>query len=129
MPYIPQKNRKVLDDAIDELAKRVVEESKKESYDGAFAGFLNYACARLALKVMKLRFGKIRYWLIAIVSGVFKNVGDEFYRRLASPYENKKIAEDGDVDLYEEFSAQGGSPPSPGFGRAGASGGVNEIEK
>jgi len=52
MPYINQKNRKQFDPLIDELAEKIVEESKKENYDGAFASFLNYVCTRLALKVI-----------------------------------------------------------------------------
>jgi membrane associated rhomboid family serine protease len=43
---------------------------------------LNYACTRLALKVVRERFGTLRYWLIALLTGIFKNVADEFYRRL-----------------------------------------------
>lgn len=35
--------------------------------------------------------------------GVFSNVSSEFYRRLASPYEDKQIKINGDVDLYVEF--------------------------
>lgn len=46
----------------------------------------------------------MRYWIIATVTGVFKNIADEFYRRLGVPYEDKQIAKNGDVDLYEEFS-------------------------
>ena len=38
-----------------------------------------------------------RYWTIALVVGVFKNIADEFYRRYAVPYEDEKIAEHGDV--------------------------------
>ena len=34
---------------------------------------------------------------------IFKNVADEFYRRLAVPYEDRKIDEEGDVDLYEDL--------------------------
>ncbi len=103
MPYIKQENRKNLDSAINELAKKIVEESNKDKNEAAFAGLLNYACTRLALKILKDKFAGIRYWLIATTSGVFKNVGDEFYRRLASPYEDKQIAQNGDVDLYKEY--------------------------
>jgi len=106
MPYINPKNRGQFDPLIDELAEKIVEESKKENYDGAFAGFLNYVCTRLALKVIRQRFGKMRYWLLATVTGVFKNIADEFYRRLGIPYEHKQINKSGDVDLYKEFSEE-----------------------
>ena len=103
MPYIKPESRKKLDSFINELAKQIVEISKQEESEGAFAGLLNYSCTRLALEVVKSRFGHFRYWLIAIVSGVFSNVSEEFYRRLATPYEDKQIENYGDVDLYEEF--------------------------
>ena len=103
MPYITSKSRQQLDLYIDQLADKIVEESKNENYDAAFAGLLNYSCTKLALQVIYKRFGKLRYWLVAIVSGVFSNISEEFYRRLAVPYENKQIQKNGDVDLYSQF--------------------------
>ena len=106
MPYIPQKDRIKLDPFIDSLAEEIVSISKKEGNDAAYAGFLNYVCTRLALKIIKLQFGKARYWIIATTTGVFHNAADEFYRRFAVPYENGKSKKDGDVDLYEEFEKE-----------------------
>lgn len=106
MPYIAQKSRMNLDPLIDELAGRIVSEVKEQKDDAAFAGLLNYTCTRLALKILRMQFGQIRYWLIAIVTGTFKNISDEFYRRLAIPYEDKQIKKSGDVDLYKEFSEE-----------------------
>lgn len=106
MPYIVPKDREKLDPLIDELAQRIVEEAKGYDYDGAFAGLLNYTCTRLALKVIRLQFGKMRYWIIAILTGTFKNISDEFYRRLGIPYEDKQITKNGDVDLYKEISSE-----------------------
>lgn len=106
MPYIPQRDREKLDQLIDQLAEQIVNQSKEQADEAAFAGLLNYSLTRLALKVIKLRFGKIRYWIIATTVGVFQNVADEFYRRLAAPYEDKQIEKNGDVDLYEEFSGK-----------------------
>jgi hypothetical protein len=103
MPYIAQKDREKLDPLIDQLAEQIVKEAKEYGYDGAFAGLLNYTCTRLALKIVKLQFGKMRYWIVASVTGVFKNIGDEFYRRTGVPYEDKQIIKNGDVDLYKEF--------------------------
>jgi|SRR3989338_805554 len=106
MPYIPQKDRKKLDPFIDKLAEQIVKIAKEEKYDAAFAGYLNYASTTLALKVIRALFGKIRYWMIATVTGTFKNVADEFYRRVGVPYEDKKIKTDGDVGLYEEYGKE-----------------------
>ncbi len=103
MPYIPSKSRQELDPLIDQLADRLAAEAKAYAYDAAFAGLLNYACTRLALGVVRRRFGELRYWLIAILTGTFKNMADEFYRRLAVPYENRQLAQNGDVDLYREY--------------------------
>ncbi len=103
MPYIPPTSREKLDPLIDQLADRLAEEAKAHGYDAAFAGLLNYACTRLALGVARRRCGAMRYWLIAILTGTFKNIADEFYRRLAVPYENRQLAKNGDVDLYREY--------------------------
>lgn len=106
MPYIAQKSRIKLDPLIDELAGRIVSDAKEQGDHAAFAGILNYTCTRLTLKILRLQFGDLRYWLIALVSGTFKNISDEFYRRLAVPYEDKQIEKSGDVDLYKEFSEE-----------------------
>jgi len=103
MPYIPLKHRQELDGLIDQLAARLATEARQYDYDGAFAGLLNYTCTRLALGVVRQQFGPLRYWLIAILTGVFRNVADEFYRRLAAPYEDRQRALSGDVDLYREY--------------------------
>jgi hypothetical protein len=103
MPYIEQKDRKEIDPLIDKLAIKISEISKEKDYDASFAGILNYALLRLALKVVKLRFGKIRYWIIAILCGIFKNVADEIYRRIGTPYEDMQKLKNKDVDIIKEF--------------------------
>jgi hypothetical protein len=102
VPYIAG-NRSELDALIDALAEAIVRRAETQGSDGAFAGLLNYACTRLALKIVRLQFGAMRYWLIAILTGTFKNIADEFYRRLAAPYEDRQIARNGDVDLYRVY--------------------------
>ena len=106
MPYIAVKHREALDPLIDKLAWQIVREAQALQYDGAFAGLLNYVCTRLALQVVRQQFGSMRYWLIAILTGTFKNIGDEFYRRIAMPYENRQIKKSGDVDLYREYELE-----------------------
>ena len=103
MPYIPPQHRRHLDPLIDQLADRIVRQADMLDQEAAFAGLLNYACTRLALKIIRLRFGRLRYWLIALITGTFKNISDEFYRRLAAPYEDRQMEVNGDVDLYAEF--------------------------
>lgn len=103
MPYIAKELRGELDPLIDALAERLTAQARAAGYDGAFTGLLNYACTRLALGVVKRRFGGLRYWLIAALTGVFHNMATEFYRRLAIPYEDRQMAQSGDVDLFQEF--------------------------
>ena len=93
MPYIKQEYRPEFDKHIEELAEAIKKAAAEQGYDGAFAGFLNYTCTRLALQVIPAR----RYWAIALITGVFKNIADEFYRRYGVPYEEEKIKENGDV--------------------------------
>jgi hypothetical protein len=106
MPYISPESRVNLDPLIDQLAEAIVAESKKSEQESAYAGLLNYTSTRLALKVIRLRFGKMRYSIIATTTGVFKNIADEFYRRVGVPYEDKQIAKNGDVDLYLEYAEE-----------------------
>lgn len=103
MPYIAPELRQELDPLIDALAQRIARQAEAAGYDGAFTGLLNYAALRLALAVVQRRFGGLRYWLIAALTGVFHNVAAEFYRRLAAPYEDRQQAEKGEVDLVGEF--------------------------
>lgn len=102
MPYIAG-DREEFDIIIDRLAEAIVRRAKAQGGEGAFAGLLNYTCTRLALKVVRLQFGALRYWLIAILTGTFKNIADEFYRRVAVPYEDQQMAKSGDVDVYTEY--------------------------
>jgi hypothetical protein len=104
MPYIAPELRQKLDPLIDTLADRLAAQAEAAGYDGAFAGLLNYACTRLALAVVRRRFGRLRYWLIAALTGVFHNIAAEFYRRVAVPYEDHQIMLSGDVDLFQEFA-------------------------
>jgi hypothetical protein len=103
MPYIAPELRRELDPLIDMLADRLAAQAEAAEYDGAFTGLLNYTCTRLALAVIRRRFGRLRYWLIAALTGVFHNIASEFYRRVAVPYEDRQMAQSGDVDLFQEF--------------------------
>ena len=91
MPYIDPKERAVLDELTDALTHRI--KTLPAAHDVEHAGRLNYVCTRLALNVFPLR----KYWVMALVCGVFINVILEYYRKWVAPYEDKKIAENGDV--------------------------------
>ncbi|NNL29480.1 MAG: hypothetical protein HKO77_00580 [Gemmatimonadetes bacterium] len=64
------------------------------------AGELNYAVTRLVdgyLARLAGQEGRTRYAHINEVIGVLECAKLELYRRIASPYEDEKIAENGDV--------------------------------
>jgi hypothetical protein len=48
--------------------------------------------------------GNPSYVKIAMITGVLENIKQEFYRRVASPYEDKKILENGDIKEYKKLS-------------------------
>lgn len=101
MPYVKPEYRSALDPAIHDLAERIADLCRRMPDETAFAGLLNYACTSIAMQVVEARFGRIRYGTIATVTGVFKNIADEFYRRVAAPYEDRQIEVNGDVPSYE----------------------------
>lgn len=105
MPYIKERHRQKFDPLIDRLSEEIVSETAQDQL--AFVGFLNYVCTRTILKVVKLRFGKIRYWILAIITGVLINVLLEIYRRVGVPYEEEQIKENGDVDMFKELIPKG----------------------
>lgn len=92
MPYIKQEDRAILDPLIVNLGNGIKAVAEKYGYPGAFAGLLNYSCTCLALSLVTRR-----YWGIAIITGVFKNIADEFYRRYGVPYEDEQVKANGDV--------------------------------
>ena len=85
MPYISHEER-------DGYAARGINELS----DGiSLPGQLNYVITKLVLNYMERDY--INYSRIALVTGVLENVKQEFYRRFAAPYEDKKKEENGDV--------------------------------
>jgi hypothetical protein len=79
-----------LDALINNLAREAGKLGKDETER---AGILNYITTRLTIALIP----QDRYWKIALAAGVFSNLASEFYRRLATPYEDKKRKEHGDV--------------------------------
>ena len=60
------------------------------------SGELNYAITKLVDEYL-IRKGGIRYANLNEVIGVLECAKLELYRRVAAPYEDKKVAESGDV--------------------------------
>jgi hypothetical protein len=80
MPYIKQSDRKELT----ENPERDIEN----------AGELNYVITEMILQYFEK---KPNYQSINDIVGALEGAKLEFYRRVAAPYEDKKIKENGDV--------------------------------
>lgn len=107
MPYINKDKRQKLNNAISSLYVSL--KSNIDSDDNPYnitnlsntellgiAGDLNYSISKLCAMLAK----DISYSKIAIITGVLENVKQEFYRRLAIPYEDAKIKENGDLTEF-----------------------------
>jgi hypothetical protein len=64
------------------------------------AGELNYCLTKLAIAYIQQR--GLRYATINDILGAFTGAAHEFYRRVAAPYEDRKIQENGDVYFIVE---------------------------
>ena len=87
MPYITQEDRPQYDKVLEELIG-LLKEKPPESIDG----HLNYVVTRVIKEVYPLR-----YYHINKAMGVLECIQHEFYRRVAAPYEDTKIEQNGDV--------------------------------
>jgi len=80
MPYIKQEDRGV-----------------RAQMNPETLGELNYAITKLILWYLNRDMRLLTYSQIAMVTGVLENVKQEFYRRVAAPYEDIQIKENGDI--------------------------------
>ena len=87
MPYITQEDRPQYDKVLAELIG-LLKEKPPESIDG----HLNYVVTRVIKEVYPLR-----YYHVNKAMGVLECIQHEFYRRVAAPYEDTKIEQNGDV--------------------------------
>lgn len=97
MPYIKEESRKLLDECIESMVECFVHgNSLSDEEFLQIAGELNYAFSRILSGCI----GSVSYKKIAVSTGVLENIKQEFYRRVAVPYEEKKIIENGDIKEY-----------------------------
>ena len=91
MPYIRQAARNRFDDLLSHLNKSLP----------CDAGELNYLITKICDRYLTVK--NPNYAVINEIVGVVECVKQEFYRRVASPYEDVKIRTNGDVygDVYE----------------------------
>ena len=88
MPYIKYERRKDLNVHLESLSQELL------SNKSFLAGDLNYSITYLINKIIE---DKLNYDAINTIVGVLDCAKQEFYRRVASSYEDKKIEENGDV--------------------------------
>lgn len=84
MPYIKPEKRRELDGLLKDLASRIEEE-----------GELNYCFYKLSTEFIA-RIGE-SYPKLSMCSSAMEHAKLEWYRRRLSPYEDKKIRENGDI--------------------------------
>lgn len=99
MPYIDEEERKELDKAIEIMIESILDNKTSLNNPQDFSNFLgriNYCFSRVIAGVMKIT----SYKNIAMATGVLENIKQEFYRRIASPYEDQKKIQNGDIKEY-----------------------------
>ena len=100
MPYIDEQERVELDNQIDNmiLAIRNNKTNLNNPHDFSnYLGRINYCFSRIIYGVMR----DVSYRNIAMVTGVLENIKQEYYRRVAEPYEDIKIRQNGDIKEYK----------------------------
>ena len=89
MPYIPQADRDLLNEAIAQLAASI-----------RTAGEANYAITSLVHKLIRRK--ELCYHTLQDAIGLLECAKLELYRAVAAPYEDMKRAANGPVDLDKE---------------------------
>ena len=87
MPYIPHDERKELDDLAGALTTHL--------RNGNFRGRLNYFISSVAQGLVEAN--GVSYSFLNDFIGVLECVKLELYRRVATPYEDEKMGQNGDV--------------------------------
>lgn len=91
MPYIKQEKREVLDPVIDDLVDKLRELQSDDPQDNV-QGNLNYFLSCVLDRVYNKNYQEVNNAVGMMICATL-----EYYRRLAVPYENQKIFENGDV--------------------------------
>lgn len=99
MPYINEKARLYLDDGIRHVCQLLTENQQLSDEEFlSIVGEINYTFT----KILALSMGKPSYSKISMITGVLENIKQEFYRRVASKYEDQKITTNGDIIEYKK---------------------------
>jgi hypothetical protein len=99
MPYIDEDERQELNDCITTMVDSILDNKSNLNNPNDFANYLgriNYCFSRVIASLMQ----EVSYKKIAMATGVLENIKQELYRRVASPYEDMKINQNGDIREY-----------------------------
>lgn len=100
MPYIDEDEREELNTCITYMVDSILSNIKHLDQPHDFSnslGRINYCFSRVIASLME----DISYKKIAMATGVLENIKQELYRRVAVPYENLKINQNGDIKEYK----------------------------
>jgi hypothetical protein len=87
VPYIKKEQRKIVDEKIIHLAEAI-----KTCGVENRAGVLNYSISILLKELYNTKYAEVNEAI-----GMLECTKQEYYRRIAAPYEDQKIKENGDV--------------------------------
>ncbi len=94
MPYIKEEDRKYFDDYIEVIVSNL---NTTQSND-KMAGMLNYVVSKICKNLCDPQCGgERRYARMNMIVGALESAKTEFSRRIITPYEDKKISEEGDI--------------------------------
>lgn len=89
MPYIKEEDRKRYDEHLEKLLILLRTENEAN-----LAGCLNYCISTLTFGLAKTT---MRYFRLNALMGALECAKQELYRRMAAPYEDQKIQDNGDM--------------------------------
>ena len=87
MPYIQNEQRQYINKEISELVDKISSLPKSDR-----AGILNYTVSKMIDSLYDLKYSEINEAI-----GALECIKQEYYRRLAGPYEDTKVIQNGDV--------------------------------
>jgi len=100
MPYIKPEGRVFLDGCVYRMMECLTEGNELTDEEFmAIIGEVNYVFSRVITGCM----GKPSYAKICMITGVLENIKQEFYRRVATPYEMDKMVQNGDIKEYRRL--------------------------
>ncbi len=104
MPYIKQEQRPELEKLVDEISAKIIELHQKTG--NSRGALVNFTISELMRSVWK----DPRYADMAEARSALQEAHDEYGRRVIGPYEDLKIAQEGDIRNFNspEYNEKNG---------------------